>query len=240
MVQNEPRMKPEKPPPGGELILYQTEDGQTRIACRFADENVWMTQALMAELFQKDVRTINEHIQNIFVEGELPREATIRKFRIVRSEGNREVAREIEHYNLEAIIAVGYRVKSPRGTQFRQWATARLKEYLVKGFTMDDERLKDPPGKGHVDYFDELLARIRDIRASERRVYLRVREILALAADYEPDEPATQVFSRRFRTSCTSPPRAKRRRNSSPSVPTPRSRTWDSPHGTAAWCERAM
>jgi len=180
--------------PQSSLILYQTEDGRTRIQCRFEQESVWMTQALMAELFQKDVRTINEHLQNIFDEGELNREATIRKFRIVRPEGGRQVAREIEHYNLEAILAVGYRAKSHRGTQFRQWATARLREYLVKGFTMDDERLKNPPGKGQVDYFDELLERIRDIRASERRVYLRVREILALAADYAATEPETQLF----------------------------------------------
>lgn len=183
-----------EPLPRSEIILYQTEDGQTRVQCRFTDENVWMTQALMAELFQKDVRTINEHIQNIFEEGELSRESTIRKFRIVRPEGNRQVVREIEHYNLDGIIAVGYRVKSSRGTQFRQWATQRLREYLVKGFTMDDERLKNPPGKGHIDYFDELLERIRDIRSSERRVYLRVREILALAADYDATEPETQVF----------------------------------------------
>ena len=183
-----------EPLPSSDLILYQTEDGRTRIQCRFENETVWLSQALMAELFQKDVRTINEHLVNIFQEGELIREATIRKFRIVRQEGSREVAREVEHYNLEAIISVGYRVKSPRGTQFRIWATQRLREYLVKGFTMDDERLKNPPGKGHVDYFDELLERIRDIRASERRVYLRVREILALAADYEATEPETQVF----------------------------------------------
>jgi len=180
--------------PQSQVILYRTPDGQTRIQCRFENENVWLTQALMAELFQKDVRTINEHLVNIYEEGELQREATIRKFRIVRREGSREVAREVEHYSLEVILAVGYRVRSPLGTQFRQWATARLKEYLVKGFTMDDERLKNPPGKGHVDYFDELLERIRDIRASERRVYLRVREILALAADYDPAEPDTQVF----------------------------------------------
>ncbi|MBI5868983.1 MAG: virulence RhuM family protein [candidate division Zixibacteria bacterium] len=180
--------------PQSSLILYQTEDGRTRIECRFENETLWLTQALLAELFQKDVRTINEHLVNIFEEGELSRAATIRKFRIVRLEGTREVAREVEHYSLPAILAVGYRVKSPRGTQFRQWATARLNEYLVKGFTMDDERLKNPPGKGHTDYFDELLERIRDIRASERRVYLRVREILALAADYSPSQPETQVF----------------------------------------------
>jgi len=165
--------------PGGEIILYQTEDGKTRIQCRFENENVWMTQALMAELFQKDVRTINEHLQNIFTEGELALAATIRKFRIVRFEGPRQVTREIEHYNLDAILAVGYRVKSPRGTAFRQWATARLKEYLVKGFVMDDERLKNPPGKGHKDYFDELLERIRDIRSSERRFYQKVLDIYA-------------------------------------------------------------
>lgn len=186
-------MSDETQPHSG-IILYQTEDGRTRIQCRFEDETVWLSQALMAELFQKDVRTINEHLANIFEEGELSREATIRKFRIVRREGARAVAREVEHYNLDVIISVGYRVKSQRGTQFRIWATQRLREYIVKGFTMDDERLKNPPGKGHVDYFDELLERIRDIRASERRVYLRVREILALATDYEATEPETQVF----------------------------------------------
>ena len=177
--------------PQSEIILYQTEDGRTRIRCRFENETVWLTQKLMAELFGKDVRTINEHIQNIFAEGELLEDSVIRKFRITAADGKNY---ETRHYNLEVIIAVGYRVKSPRGTQFRQWATALLSEYLLKGFTMDDERLKNPPGKGYIDYFDELLARIRDIRASERRVYLRVREILALAADYEPTEPETQVF----------------------------------------------
>jgi hypothetical protein len=177
--------------PQSQLILYQAPDGQTRIQCRFEDETVWLTQKLMAELFQKDVRTINEHIQNVFAEKELSPESVIRKFRITAADGK---TYETQHYNLDVIISVGYRVKSPRGTQFRQWATARLKEYLVKGFTMDDERLKNPPGKGHVDYFDELLERIRDIRASERRVYLRVREILALAADYDPTEPETQAF----------------------------------------------
>jgi len=177
--------------PQTSIILYQTEDGCTRIQCRFEGETIWLTQKLMAELFNKDVRTINEHVQNIFAEGELAEESVIRKFRITAADGK---GYETQHYNLEVVIAVGYRVKSPRGTQFRQWATARLNEYLVKGFTMDDERLKNPPGKGHTDYFDELLERIRDIRASERRVYLRVREILALAADYAPSEPETQAF----------------------------------------------
>ena len=177
--------------PQSSLVLYQTEDGRTRIQCRFENETVWLTQKLMAELFQKDVRTINEHIQNVFADGELSQESVIRKFRITAADGK---IYETQHYNLDVIISVGYRVKSQRGTQFRIWATQRLREYIVKGFTMDDERLKNPPGKGHVDYFDELLERIRDIRASERRVYLRVREILALAADYEATEPETQVF----------------------------------------------
>jgi hypothetical protein len=176
-------------PPVGEIMLYQTEDGRTRVECRFADETLWLTQALIAELFQKDVRTINEHLKNIYEESELDPAATIRQFRIVRREGARDVAREIEHYNLDAILAVGYRVRSTRGTQFRRWATERLHEYLVKGFTMDDQRLKNPPvpGSGVPDYFDELLERIRDIRASERRMYLRVREIFALAGDYNKD-----------------------------------------------------
>ena len=188
---------PDNPvPPTGEIILYQTDDGKTRVECRFAEETLWLSQALIAELFQKDVRTINEHLQNIYEEGELDPGGTIRKFRIVRREGTREVVREIEHYNLDAILAVGYRVRSERGTQFRRWATERLREYLIKGFTMDDQRLKNPPveGSGAPDYFDELLERIRDIRASERRMYLRVREIFALAGDYDPSKKETAEF----------------------------------------------
>ena len=180
--------------PQSQLILYRTPDGQTRIQCRFENENVWLTQALMADLFQTTPQNITLHLKAIYEEGELREPATCKEYLQVRSEGGRRIQRLLRHYSLEAILAVGYRVRSPRGTQFRQWATARLMEYLVKGFTMDDERLKNPPGKGHVDYFDELLERIRDIRASERRVYLRVREILALAADYDPTEPETQVF----------------------------------------------
>jgi len=163
-------------PPHSEILLYQTEDGHTRIDCRFQDETLWLSQALIAELFDKDVRTINEHLQNIFEEGELDPEATIRKFRIVRREGNREVGRLIEHYSLDAILAVGYRVRSPRGTQFRRWATERLREYLVKGFTMDDERLKNPPveGSGVPDYFDELLEKTpRKLARPRRRNCLR-------------------------------------------------------------------
>jgi hypothetical protein len=182
----------------GEILLYQTEDGRTRVECRFQDETIWLSQAMLAELYQKDVRTINEHLKDIYREKELAPEATIRKFRIVRREGSREVARQIEHYNLDAVLAVGYRVRSQRGTQFRRWATERLREYLVKGFVLDDQRLKNPPapGLGVPDYFDEMLERIRDIRASERRMYLRVREIFAMAADYEPSSEQTMLFFR--------------------------------------------
>jgi len=180
--------------PQSSILLYQTEDGRTRIQCRFEDDTIWLTQVLLAELFQKDVRTINEHLANIFEEGELSREATIRKFRIVRSEGARQITREIEHYNLPVILAVGYRVRSHRGTQFRQWATARLNEYLVKGFAMDDERLKNPPGPGQRDYFDELLERIRDIRSSERRFYQKVLDIYATSVDYQPNVELSQQF----------------------------------------------
>ncbi len=180
--------------PQSSIILYQTEDGQTRIQCRFEGDSLWLTQSQIAEIFQTSIPNINLHLKAIFSEGELTEQATIKPYLIVRNEGSRQVSREVLHYNLPAILAVGYRVRSPRGTQFRQWATERLSEYLVKGFTMDDERLKNPPGKGHTDYFDEILERIRDIRSSERRMYLRVREILALAADYSPAEPETQVF----------------------------------------------
>lgn len=185
-------------PMQGEFLLYETADGQTRVECRFVEETLWLTQALMAELFQKDVRTINEHLQNIYDDAELNPAATIRKFRIVRQEGGRQVNRNLDHYSLDAILAVGYRVRSKCGTQFRRWATERLREYLVKGFTLDDERLKSPPvaGSGIPDYFDELLDRIRDIRSSERRMYLRVREIFAMAADYSPSLPETTQFFR--------------------------------------------
>jgi hypothetical protein len=175
-----------------EFLLYQTEDGRTRVECRLEGETIWLTQKLLAELFQVSVPTINEHLANIFDERELDAKATIRKFRIVQREGKREVTRELDHYSLEAILAVGYRVRGHRGTQFRQWATARLSEYLVKGFAMDDERLKRADRVA--DYFDELLARIREIRASEVRVYQRVREIFALASDYRESDREAQLF----------------------------------------------
>lgn len=184
----------ETAPPAGEMLLYQTEDGRTRIECRLAEETLWMTQPQLAELFQVTPPTINEHLKGIYAEGELEPERTIRKFRMVRPEGGRRVARNLDHYNLDAILAVGYRVRSARGTAFRQWATARLKEYLVKGFVLDDERLKNPPGPDTPDYFDELLERIRDIRASEKRMFLKVRDIFALAADYRPEATETHEF----------------------------------------------
>jgi len=179
-------------PPNSNLILYQTADGQTRLECRFDDQTLWLTQAQMAELFQTTPQNVTLHLKAIFAEGELEERATCKDYLQVRPEGGRAVSRSLRHYRLEAILAVGYRVRSARGTQFRQWATERLSEYLVKGFTMDDERLRTP-GPNRPDFFDELLERIRDIRASERRMYLRVREILALAADYAPSEPETQV-----------------------------------------------
>lgn len=172
-------------------MLYQTEDGRTRVQCRFEDDTVWLTQAAIAELFQTTPQNITMHLAAIYEERELMESATCKDYLQVRSEGGRQVRRTLKHYNLEVILAVGYRVRSPRGTQFRQWATARLQEYLLKGFVLDDERLKNPPGAGVPDYFDELLERIRDIRASERRMYLRVREILALAADYIPNDDET-------------------------------------------------
>lgn len=175
----------------GEFLFYQTEDGQTRIEVRILEDTVWLTQKVMAELFQKDVRTINEHIRNLFDERELGPDSTIRKFRIVQTEGDRQVERLIEHYNLDVIISVGYRVKSLRGTQFRIWATQRLREYIIKGFAMDDQRLKRIGGGG---YFEELLARIRDIRSSERVFWRKVLDIYATSVDYDPRAEASQRF----------------------------------------------
>lgn len=177
----------------GEIILYQTDDGTARIECRFVDESIWLTQRLMAALFQTSVPNISQHLTAIFEEGEVEARRTVKKYLIVQTEGSRQVSREVEHYSLEAILAVGYRVRSPRGTAFRQWATARLSEYLVKGFAMDDRRLANPSGQV-TDYFDEMLARIRDIRSAEKRMYLQVRNILALAADYQPRDEETTLF----------------------------------------------
>lgn len=179
--------------PESQILIFQPEDGKTRIDVRLDGETVWLNQKQMADLFQVSVPTINEHIQNIYKEREAEPEATIREFRIVQLEGRREVTREIAHYNLDVIIAVGYRVRSHRGTQFRRWATERLREYLVKGFAMDDERLKEGRNLG-ADYFDELLERIRDIRASEKRFYRKIQDIFALAIDYDPHSDQAQLF----------------------------------------------
>lgn len=180
----------------GEFLLYETEDGRTRVECRFVDDTLWLSQAGMAELFQTTPQNITLHLKGLYAEGEIISEATCKHDLQVRSEGGRQVRRLVKFYNLDAILAVGYRVRSQRGTQFRRWATERLREYLVKGFTLDDERLKNPPVAGSAvpDRFDELLERIRDIRASERRMYLRVREIFAMAADYSPSLPETTQF----------------------------------------------
>jgi hypothetical protein len=180
------------PPPAGEIAVYQADEGDGRIQVRLEGDSVWLTQRSLAELYQTSVPNINQHIAAIYDEEELAREATIKKYLIVRTEGARQVRRSVDHYNLDMILAVGYRVKSKVATRFRQWATARLSEYLVKGFTLDDERLKG--GGGLTDYFDELLARIREIRASEARVYQRIREIFSLASDYREDDDETQRF----------------------------------------------
>ena len=185
-------------PTPGEFLLYETEDGRTRVECRFAEDNLWLSQAMMAELFQTSPQNITLHLKALYADGEIAPEATCKSYLQVRSEGERQVRRTVKFYNLDAILGVGYRVRSVRGTQFRRWATERLREYLLKGFTLDDERLKNPPVAGSAvpDRFDELLDRIRDIRASERRMYLRVREIFAMAADYAPALPETTRFFR--------------------------------------------
>ncbi|MCB9367133.1 MAG: virulence RhuM family protein [Calditrichaeota bacterium] len=178
--------------PRSEIVLYETPDGSSRLEVRLEDETVWLSQNQLADLYQTSKQNVSLHINNIYEEGELNAKATVKEYLTVQNEGGRSVSRRITYYNLDMIIAVGYRVKSPIATRFRQWATARLSEYIVKGFTMDDERLKGQ--RGFADYFDELLERIRDIRASEARVYQKIRDIFALAADYHPDDEATQKF----------------------------------------------
>ena len=176
------------PNSAGEFILYQTEDGRTRLEVRMAQETIWLSQKAMAELFQKDVRTINDHIRNIIEEGELREDLVIRKYRITAADGK---TYDTLHYDLDVILAVGYRVKSLRGTQFRIWATERLREYLIKGFAMDDARLKRAGGG---NYFEELLARIRDIRSSERVFWRKVLDIYATSIDYDPKSDSSLLF----------------------------------------------
>ncbi|MFQ5629885.1 MAG: virulence RhuM family protein [bacterium] len=179
--------------PAGEILLYQTEDGQTRLEVRLEDESVWLTQAAIAELFQTTPQNVTLHLKNIFFEKELIESAACKEYLQVQKEGSRDIQRRRKFYNLEAIIAVGYRVRSHRGMQFRRWATERLREYLVKGFVMDDKRLKAGVHLG-TDYFDELLERIRDIRASEKRFYQKIRDIYKLSIDYDPNTDETKEF----------------------------------------------
>lgn len=178
-------------PPEGKLLIY-TDGGQS-LRVRLDGQTVWMPQRTMADLYQVSVKTVNEHLVNIYNEAELDPSATIRKFRIVQTEGSRQVSRTVEHYNLDVILAVGYRVRSGRGTAFRQWATARLSELLVKGFTMDDQRIAAGQTIG-ADYFDELLARIRDIRSSERMFYQKITDIYATSIDYNASDELTRRF----------------------------------------------
>lgn len=175
----------------GEFVIYRTEDESTEVHLRLVDGSVWMTQAEMAELFAVGIPSISKHLKAIYEDGELSRDSTVSKMEKVGPEQGRTVRRRIDFYNLDAIMAVGFRVRGPRGAQFRHWATDVLKEYLVKGFAMNDEKLKDPRG---ADYFDELLERIRDIRSSEARLYLQVRDIVALAADYHKNSQGTQMI----------------------------------------------
>jgi len=175
-----------------QFIIYQTEDGQTQLDVRFQGETVWLTQQLMAELFQTSSDNISLHLKNIYSEGELQEAATTEDYSVVRLEGKREVSRQLKHYNLDAIISVGYRVKSHTATRFRQWATKQLREYLVKGFVLDDERLKNPDQP--FDYFEELTHRIQDIRTSEKRFYQKITDIYATSVDYDPTLEDSLVF----------------------------------------------
>ncbi len=186
-----PDIVPHKPE--GEFLLYQTEDGRTQIQCRLEGETLWLTQQQMAELFQTTPQNITLHLKRIYKDGEQEESATCKKYLQVQTEAERRVRRNLKHYNLDAVISVGYRVNSLRGTQFRIWATQRLREYLVKGFVMDDERLKAAGGAGS-NYFDELLARIRDIRSSEKIFWRKVLDIYATSIDYDPRAEISQEF----------------------------------------------
>ena len=173
-----------------QIVIFSTADGKIAVDTHFDEETAWLSLDQMAALFERDKSTISRHIKNVFVEGELEQSATVANFATVQTEGSRQVERQIEYYNLDVIISVGYRVKSLRGTQFRQWATQRLNEYIRKGFTLDDERLKNGGGR----YFRELLQRIRDIRSSERNLYQQVTDIYATAIDYDPKSGTTREF----------------------------------------------
>lgn len=182
-------------PSQSNFLLYVSQSGEVKVDVLLHDETVWLTQEAMQELFEKAKSTISEHINSVFKEGELERNSTVRKFRTVQTEGSREVSRDLDYYNLDVIISVGYRVKSQRGTQFRIWATKVLREYIIKGFAMDDDRLKQGSSQFGKDYFDELLERIREIRASERRFYQKITDIYAQCSiDYDPKSEVTRTF----------------------------------------------
>ncbi len=176
-----------------EFLIFTGQAGEQSIEARYENETVWLSQKLMAELFAVDVRTVNEHLKNIYDSGELQREATIRKFRTVQTEGSRQVARNIDFYNLDAIISVGYRVNSVRATQFRQWATQVLREFAIKGYVLDKKRMENGAFLGE-DYFERLLEEIREIRLSERRFYQKITDIYATSVDYNRDAPTTKAF----------------------------------------------
>lgn len=177
--------------PAGEILIYQNQNGNVKIDVRLEEETVWLTQAQLCELFQKSKATVSEHIKNVFEEAELDSTATVRKFRTVQQEGGRTVERELEHYNLDVIISVGYRVKSPQGTQFRIWATQRLKEYIIKGFALNDDRFKSGTS---MNYFNELQERIREIRLSERVFYQKIKDIYTTSIDFDPKDEKTLAF----------------------------------------------
>ena len=177
----------------GKILIYQNEKGDTKVDVYFTEDTIWMTQKSMCELYQVAKSSISEHIRNILEDGELDEDATVRKFRTVQTEGSRQVSRELDYYSLDMILAVGYRVRSNVGIHFRRWASGVLTEYMKKGFVLNDERLRNPREFG-ADYFDELLERIRDIRASEKRIYQKVKEIFALSVDYDSQSNAEQLF----------------------------------------------
>jgi hypothetical protein len=179
-------------PKGGQILIYQTEGGQTKLEVRLEGETLWLSQAGLAELYQTTRPNITLHIQNIYEEKELLPEATCKDFLQVQNEGERQINRQVKHYNLDMIISVGYRIKSQIATHFRQWATQRLREYIIKGFVLDDQRLKNPDHP--LDYFDELLKRIQDIRTSERRFYQKITDIYATSADYDPTNETSITF----------------------------------------------
>lgn len=183
-----------------DIILYRTDDGRSAVALYARDGNVWLNQAQLAELFVTSVPNVSMHIANILKDGELNPNSVVKDYLITATDGKQYT---VAHYSLEMILAIGFRVRSPRGTLFRQWANRNLSSYLVKGFVMDDERLKNPNGRP--DYFDELLARIRDIRASEKRFYQKVRDLFALSSDYDKTDKATQMFLQSHRINCFLP-----------------------------------